>query len=60
MNKKYMIEFTNINEDYQEDVEGNLQECFGYPVDFAEEVKITDITEDNEDEEYKSKYHLVW
>ena len=51
MNKKYIIEFTNINEDYQEDVEGNLQECFGYPVDFAEEVKITDITEDTENEE---------
>jgi hypothetical protein len=47
MNKKYIIEFTNINEDYQDDVEGNLKECFDYPVIFAEEVKITDITEDN-------------
>ena len=45
MNKKYIIEFTNINEDYQEDVESNLKECFDYPVDFAEEVKITNITE---------------
>lgn len=47
MNKKYIIEFIDINPDYEEDVEGNLKELFGYPVDFANKVKITDITENN-------------
>jgi len=46
MNKKFIVEFTNINPDYQDDVEGNLEELFSYPVDFAEKVKITEINED--------------
>jgi len=45
MNKKYIIEFTNINPDYQDDVEGNLEELFYNVVEFATDVKITDITE---------------
>jgi len=45
MNKKYIIEFTDINPDYEEDVEGNLKEVFDYPIDFAADIKITDITE---------------
>ena len=44
MNKKYIIELTNINPDYQDDVEGNLEELFKDVVDFATDVKITDIT----------------
>jgi len=46
MYKKYIIELININSDYEEDVEGNLEELFSYPVDFAEKVKITEINED--------------
>ena len=49
MNKKYIFEFTNINEDYQEDVEGNLEALFNDVVSFASAVKITDITEDDDE-----------
>lgn len=48
MNKKYIIELTNINPDYQEDVEGNLEELFYNVVEFATDVKITDITDDED------------
>jgi hypothetical protein len=51
MNKKYIIEFMDINVDYEEDVEGNLQALFSDVVDFASEVKITDITDGIDDEE---------
>ncbi len=51
MNKKYLIEFKNINEDYQEDVDGNLEELFYNVVEFATDVKITDITDNSEDKE---------
>lgn len=51
MNKKYIIELTEINPDYQDDLEGNLEELFTNVVDFANGVKITDITDDSEDEE---------
>ena len=46
MNKKYIIELTNINPDYQDDIEGNLEELFYNVVEFATDVKITDITDD--------------
>jgi len=46
MNKKYVIEFTNINPDYQEDVEGNLEDLFYNVVEFAIDIKITDVTDD--------------
>lgn len=46
MNKKYIIELTNINPDYQDDVEGNLEDLFYNVVEFATDVKITDITEE--------------
>jgi uncharacterized protein (UPF0333 family) len=48
MNRKYIIELTGINEDYQDDVEGNIEELFNNVVEFSEEIKITDITEDEE------------
>lgn len=47
MNKKYIIEFTNINPDYQGDVEGNLEDLFYGVVEFATDVRIVDATEDN-------------
>jgi len=46
MDKKYIIELKNINPDYQDDVEGSLEELFYNVVEFATDVKITDITDD--------------
>lgn len=48
MNKKYIIELTDINPDYQDDVEGNIEELFNNVVEFSNEIKITDITDENE------------
>lgn len=48
MNKKYIIEIIDINPDYQEDVEGNLEELLTSVVDFANDVHIKDITDDEE------------
>lgn len=48
MNKRYIIELTEINPDYQDDVEGNLEDLFYNVVEFANDVKITDISEDEE------------
>jgi hypothetical protein len=48
MNKKYIIELTNINPDYQDDVEGNLEELFYNVVEFATDVRIEDITDEEE------------
>ena len=44
MNKKYIIELTDISPDYQDDVEGNIEELFNNIVEFATNIKITDIT----------------
>lgn len=48
MNKKYIIDLTEINSDYQEDVEGNLEALLTTVVDFANGVRIIDITDDKE------------
>ena len=48
MNKKYIVEIIDINPDYQEDVEGNLEELLTSVVDFANDINIEDITEDEE------------
>lgn len=43
MDKKYIITFKNINEDYTDDVEGNLEALFSDVVDFAQDVDIEEI-----------------
>jgi len=46
MNKKYIIEIIDINPDYQDDIEGNLEELLTSVVDFANDVHIEDITKE--------------
>ena len=48
MNKKYIIDLTEINPAYQEDVEGYLEELLTDIVGFANSVRIIDITDDEE------------
>jgi hypothetical protein len=51
MNKRYILELTDINLDYQDDVEGNIEELFYNIVEFADNVKLTDITDEEDSEE---------
>ncbi len=43
MNKTYIIKFQNINEDYQDDVEGNLEALFSDVVEFSESFEIKEV-----------------
>ena len=43
MDKTYIIKFKNINKDYEDDVEGNLEALFSDVVDFAESFNIKEI-----------------
>lgn len=43
MDKTYIIEFKNINKDYEYDIEGNLEALFSDVVDFAESFTIKEV-----------------
>lgn len=43
MDKTYIIKFKNINQDYEDDVEGNLEALFSDVVDFAENIEIEEV-----------------
>ena len=49
VDKKYIIELTNINVEYQEDLAERLED-FLYNTYVATDVKITDVTEDSANE----------
>lgn len=43
MDKTYIIKFKNINKDYKDDAEGNLEALFSDVVDFAESFEIEEV-----------------
>ena len=43
MDKTYVIEFKDINIEYEDDVEGNLYEALSNVVDFAKKIKIIEM-----------------
>jgi len=43
VDKTYIIKLKNINKDYEDDVEGNLEALFSDMVDFAEGIEIKEV-----------------